>query len=126
MLSSVSGIAAYVSRVAFQKHQALRDEKDKLESELAEDAASAEDKALHLQVQISELQSKNDELEQRLGAHRAEREKCQMSIEQQDSEADRLGQVLQEYTEYRDGIIRDLKTMTQYLQKAEMMQLGAC
>ena len=126
MVSSVSGIAAYVSRVAFQKHQALRDEKDKLESELAEDAASAEDKALHLQVQISELQSKNDELEQRLGAHRAEREKCQTLIEQQDSEADRLGQVLQEYTEYRDGIIRDLKTMTQYLQKAEMMQLGAC
>eukprot|EP01043_Picozoa_sp_COSAG02_P022559 COSAG02_NODE_1176_length_14061_cov_96.089529_14_plen_124_part_00 len=123
-MAQSSGIAAHGSSVAFQKHQTLRDEKAKLESELAADAASAEHKALN--VDVSELQSKNDELEQRLEALRAERAKYQMLTEEQDLEADRLARALQEYTEYRDGIHRDLTAMKQLLQKADIMQVGAC
>jgi predicted nuclease with TOPRIM domain len=109
----------------FQKQQKLRDANAKLESDLAADAASAKHKTTHFKAKINEHQAKTDELEQQLERNRAECAKLQMCIESQDSDASRVGHSLKEYTEYRDGMHCDLKTMTLWLQKAEeMMQVG--
>ena len=80
---SSSGLLLYSLRCTLlnlQKHQKLRDANAKLESELAEEAASTADKAQRLQLQVDEQQKQNDVLEHKLGEHRLEITKFQMLV----------------------------------------------
>ena len=78
-----------------------------------------------MQAEVKEQRAKNDELAQQLDGHRAECARLQMCIEEENSQASRVAHELKDFTEYRDGILSDLKTMTVYMQKAEeMLQAG--